>query len=403
MLVAMNAMARAFARPSSVPRTVEMFAVVSSTRTVTKLLLSTTSPSPTGDTRGGPRDSLAETGKTGDFQRRDSAWRNFVSREEGAEFPPESGRYHLICAMACPWAHRTLLARSMKGLQDVVSVSIVHPVWQRTRPGVEGDSHRGWVFGNPDGPPLQNAEGRGGPFPAAYSGNSPDPLFGFASVRDFYDEAGDTEGKYTVPVLWDKKTGTIVSNESSEILRMLNSEFNDWAPSQQNRELDLYPRDDPELRRKIDAVNDWVYPNLNNGVYRCGFAKSQEAYDKAIVDLTDAFDRVEGILKKQRYIAGDAFTEADIRLFVTLLRFDEVYIVYFKTNSRSVASSKAILNYCREIFQMPGVKETVDMVQIKAHYFCSHPELNYYSIIPKGTDFVGLLEQPHNRDNLCYA
>ena len=175
---------------------------------------------------------------------------------------------------------------------------------------------------------------------------------------------------------------------------MLSSEFNDFA---KNPELDIYPE---KLRDEIDKVNDWVYPTINNGVYRCGFAQSQQAYDKAIAELTEAFDRVEDILSKQRYIAGDTFTEADIRLFVTLLRFDEVYVVYFKTNTRSVANSPAILEYCREIYQMPGVKETVNMEQIKAHYYCSHPTLNLYSIIPKGADFMKLLEQPHTRDKM---
>ena len=177
---------------------------------------------------------------------------------------------------------------------------------------------------------------------------------------------------------------------------MLSSEFNQFA---KNPGLELYP---DELQKDIDAVNEWIYPNINNGVYRCGFAKSQEAYDKAIEELTKSFDRVEKILQQQRYIAGDYFTEADVRLFVTLLRFDEVYIVYFKTNSRSVAKSPAVLDYCREIYQVKGVKETVSMEQIKAHYFCSHPELNYYSIIPKGVDFINLLEAAHSRDQMDY-
>jgi putative glutathione S-transferase len=194
--------------------------------------------------------------------------------------------------------------------------------------------------------------------------------------------------------LFDKKLGTIVSNESSEIIRMLSSEFNDFS---KKPELDLYPKD---MREEIEAMNSFIYPNLNNGVYRCGFATSQAAYDKAIEDLTAAFDAVERILEKQRYIAGDKLTEADIRLFVTLLRFDEVYVVYFKTNTRSVANSPAILNYCREIYQMEGVKETVNMEQIKAHYFCSHPSLNKYSIIPKGGDFITLLDQSHDRAEL---
>jgi putative glutathione S-transferase len=290
------------------------------------------------------------------------------------------------------------MTRAIKGLQDVIPVQVVHPIWQRTRPGAEGDTHRGWVFGNPDSDkPLKNSEGRGGPFPPAYPDNDPDALFGFKSVRDFYDEAGDTEGKYTVPILWDTKTNTIVSNESSEIIRMLNSEFNDFA---KNPDIDVYPKDDEELIDNIHAVNEWIYPNINNGVYRCGFAKTQQAYDQAIDELTEAFDKVESILEKQRYIAGNKFTEADIRLFVTLVRFDEVYTVYFKTNTRSVANSPAILNYCREIYQMPGVKETVNMEQIKAHYYCSHPELNFYSVIPRGPNFIKLLEQPHNRNEM---
>jgi glutathionyl-hydroquinone reductase len=175
---------------------------------------------------------------------------------------------------------------------------------------------------------------------------------------------------------------------------MLSSEFNDFA---KNPDLDIYPE---ALRKDIDAVNDWIYPTINNGVYRCGFAQSQGAYDTAIKELTESFDRINDILSKQRYIAGDTFTEADIRLFVTLLRFDEVYVVYFKTNTRTVANSPAMLDYCREIYQMPGVKETVNMEQIKAHYYCSHPTLNLYSIIPKGPDFIRLLEQPHSRDSM---
>jgi glutathionyl-hydroquinone reductase len=175
---------------------------------------------------------------------------------------------------------------------------------------------------------------------------------------------------------------------------MLNSEFNALS---KNPDLDIYPE---ALKESIDAINEWVYPGINNGVYRCGFAQSQDAYDKAITELTAAFDKVDEILQRQRFIAGDTFTEADIRLFVTLVRFDEVYVVYFKTNTRSVATTPSILNYCREIYQMPGVNETVNMEQIKAHYYCSHPTLNHYSIIPRGPEFIRMLNQPHNRDTL---
>jgi putative glutathione S-transferase len=181
----------------------------------------------------------------------------------------------------------------------------------------------------------------------------------------------------------------------SEIIRMLNTEFNAFAKFP---DLDTYPED---MRAAIDGVNEWVYPTINNGVYRCGFAKTQTAYDTAITELTESFDRIDQILQKQRFIAGDRFTEADIRLFVTLVRFDEVYVVYFKTNTRSCIRTPAILNYLREVYQMPGVKDTVNMEQIKAHYYCSHPILNNYSIIPRGPDVVGMLEEPHNRDTFA--
>jgi putative glutathione S-transferase len=286
------------------------------------------------------------------------------------------------------------MVRALKGLEDVISVAVVHPTWRKTKPDDDDDKHTGWVFGDPTGEPFSNSIGLGGPFPPAFPGNEPDPIFKSYSIRELYERAGDTNGKYTVPVLWDKKLNTIVNNESAEIIRMLNSEFNDYA---KYPDLDLYPE---TLVDKIEEVNGWVYPNINNGVYRCGFATSQSAYDRAIDDLTEAFDKVDQILQKQRYIAGDRLTLADIRLFVTLLRFDEVYVVYFKTNTRSVATTPSILNYCREIYQMPGVAETVAMEQIKTHYYTSHPRLNHWSIIPKGADFVKLLRQSHDRDGI---
>lgn len=347
----------------------------------------------TGTTVAAAHTALDESGTKGEFKRTDAIWRNWIGQD--SRFPAETDRYHLYVAYACPWAHRTLMVRALKGLEDTVSVTVVHPVWQKTRPGE--DDHAGWIFGNENGSPLKNTAGHGGPFLPAYPNNAPDPFWEAKTVRDIYEAVGDTNGKYSVPILYDKKLKTIVSNESSEIIRMLNSEFNQFA---KYPELDLYPQ---ELRDLIDKTNDWVYPTINNGVYRCGFAKSQEAYDAAIVELTESFDRVDQLLQSQRYIAGDQFTEADVRLFVTLLRFDEVYVVYFKTNTRSVAHTPSILNYCREIYQMPGVAETVNMEQIKTHYFASHPTLNYYSIIPKGPDFVKLLEQPHNRESIGTA
>jgi len=347
----------------------------------------------TAATRLKVRTALDELGEDGSFKRTDSAWRNWISREEGAQFPPENDRYHLYVAYACPWAHRTLLTRAIKGLEDVISVTVVMPEWQRTKPEDPSDSHCGWVFADPEGGTRVNSIGLGGPFPSSYPSNHPDPHLGAKSVRELYEKVGDTFGKYTVPILFDKKTKTIVSNESAEIIQMLNSEFNHLA---KYPNLDLAPKD---LEDAMAEVDKWVYPDINNGVYRCGFAKSQKAYDKAIDELTEAFDKLEALLSKQRFVAGDQFTLSDIRLFVTLIRFDEVYIVYFKTNTRSVATSPALLNYCREIYQMPGVKETVNMAQIKYHYYCSHPDLNKYSIVPRGPDFERLLKMPHDRDN----
>lgn len=365
---------------------------------VTMLLLSKTSIALSAATPGkaalkGPvRSSLAEVSKTGEYKRVDAAWRSWISNEPNAKFPAVKDRYHLFVSFACPWAHRCLILRALKGLEDAISVTVVHPIWQKTRPQV--DDHKGWVFGNPNGQDLVNADGKGGPFPSMYSGNDPNPFFDSQSIREVYEKAGDQDGKYSVPVLWDRHSNTIVSNESSEIIRMLNFEFNAFA---KNPELDLAPSD---MQDAMDKVDEWIYPTINNGVYRCGFATSQQAYDKAIGELTESFDRLETILDKQRYIAGDKLTLSDIRLFVTLVRFDEVYVVYFKTNTRRVMDSPALLNYCREIYQMTNIADTVNMEQIKAHYYCSHPVLNTYSIIPRGPNFLALLEQPHNRGEL---
>ena len=276
-------------------------------------------------------------------------------------------------------------------------ISLSNQVWQRTKPDDPNDNHTGWTFAVPDGKPFANSIGIGGPFPSSYPENTPDPNLHAKNIREIYEKVGDKDGKYTVPILFDKKLKTIVSNESSEIIQMLNSEFNDFASFP---EVDLAP---DQLTKSMDDMDSWIYTSLNNGVYQCGFAKSQQAYNKAIEDLTAAFDRIEEILSKQRFITGDTFTLSDIRLFVTLLRFDEVYVVYFKTNTRAVANSAVLLNYCREIYQMNGVASTVNMAQIKEHYYCSHPDLNKFSIIPKGTDFESLLKEPHDRDHFLQS
>jgi len=315
--------------------------------------------------------------------------------DPGARFQPEPGRYHLYASYACPGSHRALIVRTLKGLQDVISVTIVHPTWRHTNLNDPNDKHRGWVFGDPNGKPFSNTIGRGGPFPPAYVGNEPDPIFNAYSIRNIYEQAEDTSGKYTIPLIWDTKENTIVNNESSDIAYMLNSSFNEFA---KNPELDLYTEDDEEGMERLNEVSEWMYPLMIHGVYRCGFAKSQAAYDQAIAELTEAFDKADTILQRQRYLTGDALTDADIRLFVTLLRFDEVYAFYFKANTRLVMLTPSLLNFCREIYQLEGVASSCDMDHIKAHFFGSHAEWNKYSVIPRGLGFIELLDMPHDRD-----
>lgn len=324
-------------------------------------------------------------------------WRDFISNEPGARFPPEAGRYHLYASYACPGSHRALIVRALKGLEDVVSVTIVHPTWRHTNPDDPRDKHRGWIFGDPDGQPFHNTMGRGGPFPPAYPDNDPDPVLNAFSVRNLYEYAKDTSGKYTIPLLWDTKLNTIVNNESSDISYMLNSCFNDFA---QKPELDLYTEDDEEGLDRLNEVSQWLYPMMIHGVYRCGFAKTQRAYDLAIEELTDAFDAADQLLQGQRYLTGDTLTDADIRFFVTLIRFDEVYAFYFRANTRLVLMTPSLLNFCREIYQMPGVANTCQMDQIKAHFFGSHAEWNKYSVVPRGLGFMRYLEMPHDRDEV---
>lgn len=332
-----------------------------------------------------PRTAVDETSKEGAFKRTAAVYRNFI--EKGTQFEPEGDRYHLYISYACPWASRCEAVRQLKGLDHVIGLSVVHPVWQRTRPSQ--DEHAGWTFKDPSDPPGPNQKGFGS---FDNEGCVPDTINNAKFVRDLYELCNDTGGKYTVPVLWDKKLGTIVNNESVEIIRMFNSSFNDFA---RNPKLDLYPK---ELASKIDEVNEWIYHSINNGVYKCGFATSQSAYEEAFKGLFQGLDRCEDILSKQRYIAGDVFTEADIRLFVTLIRFDEVYVVYFKTNKKLIHEYPHLSNYVKEIYQMPKVKATVNMKHIKTHYYCSHPRLNYYAIVPVGGD--PWQEESHNRDDL---
>jgi len=220
----------------------------------------------------------------------------------------------------------------------------------------------------------------------------PDTVNNAKNVRELYDLSKDQAGTYSVPVLWDKKEKVIVNNESSEIIRMFNSAFNDIS---KHPELDFYPE---KLREEIDKVNDWIYHDFNNGVYKSGFAKSQEAYEEAVTNVFKALDRAEEILSKSRYLVGNQLTEADIRFFVTLVRFDEAYAVYFKCNKKRTVDYPNVLNYTRDLYQTPGFAETVNMYHIKTHYFTSHPVLNNYAIVPVGPGFEGTLKEKYDRD-----
>jgi len=279
----------------------------------------------------------------------------------------------------------------MKGLQQCIGVSVVHPTWQRTRPENPNDTHHGWCFLENTNLALHSPSGMGS---FVVEGCTNDPINGVKFIRDLYVLNNDILGKYSVPILWDKTTNTIVNNESSEIIRMINSEFNEFT-SGPCADVDLYPEN---LRTKIDEVNAWVYPTINNGVYKCGFAKLQQAYDEAVTEVFEALEKVECILSESRYLAGNSFTEADLRLFMTLVRFDEVYVVYFKTNIRCISSYHNIRNYCRDIYQLYGMADSIDMTHIKTHYFTSHPTLNHYAIIPKGPNVIADLTLPHDRE-----
>ncbi|CAM8951249.1 unnamed protein product [Rhodiola kirilowii] len=321
------------------------------------------------------RSALDEMSETGAFTRTPSTFRNLISRSQDTPFPPEAGRYHLYISYACPWASRCLAYLKIKGLDKAISFSSVNPRWGRTK---ETDEHMGWVF------PASEAE---------VPGAEPDYLNGAKSIRSLYELASTNySGKYTVPVLWDKKLKTIVNNESSEIIRMFNTEFNDIA---ENGALDLYPL---QLQSKINEVNDWVYDMINNGVYKCGFAKKQEPYDEAVKKLYEGLDNCEEILSTQRYICGNTLTEADIRLFVTLIRFDEVYAVHFKCNKKLLRDYSNLFNYTKDIFQIPGMHSTVNMLHIKEHYYGSHPTINPFGIVPAGPDIDYF--SPHDRERL---
>jgi putative glutathione S-transferase len=302
-----------------------------------------------------------ETDPEGAFVRQDSAFREWVTADGSSGFPAQSGRYHLYVSLACPWASRAVIYRKLKGLEEVISMTVVDPV----------RDDRGWRF----------------------TAEEPDPINGFEFLEQAYLLTDpDFEGRVTVPVLWDRETNRAVNNESSEIIRMLNSEFDEFAG---NPDLDLYPE---VLRDEIDRLNDRIYPEINNGVYRCGFATTQEAYEKAFVELFEALDWLEGLLGANRYLTGSAITEADWRLFVTLIRFDAVYVGHFKCNQRRIADYPNLSGYVRDLYQHPGIRETVDFDQIKRHYYETHPQINPTGIVPMGPLLD--LDSPPGREHL---
>jgi len=317
-------------------------------------------------------DQWYDTSKTGgSFQRTVTKFRNWVTPDGAAGptgeggFPAEAGRYHLYVSLACPWAHRTLIFRKLKRLEDIISVSVVDP-----HMGSEG-----WVFG-------------------ASPGDTPDTVLGKQRLYEVYLAADPHfSGRVTVPVLWDKARGTIVNNESAEIIRMFNSAFEALTDAHE----DYYPE---ALRAGIDALNAEIYDRVNNGVYKAGFATAQAPYEDAVKSLFGMLDTLEARLATSRYLMGATQTEADWRLFTTLVRFDPVYVGHFKCNIRRIKDYPQLSNYLRDLYQVEGVKETVNFTHIKRHYYESHPTINPTGIVPVGPEID--LDAPHGRAHVGF-
>ncbi len=306
---------------------------------------------------------MTTTTPRGAFVRTDSTFREHITADGSSGYPAEAGRYHLYVSLACPWAHRTVIVRHLKRLEDVISLSVVDPI----------RDERGWAF-------------TGAP------GTDTDDMNGFRFLAEAYHATDPGyHGRITVPVLWDRLTGRIVNNESSEVIRMLNAEFGAFT----DIALDLYPA---AHRDEIDEVNARVYDGLNNAVYRAGFGRTQEAYDHAVHDVFATLDWLEERLSDRRYLVGPTMTEADWRTFTTLVRFDPVYVTHFRCDRRRVVDYPALSGYLRDLYSVPGVPDTVDFDQIRRHYYLTHRELNPRGIVPIGPDLD--LEAPHGRASL---
>jgi glutathionyl-hydroquinone reductase len=301
------------------------------------------SPSSTANSDSGqfPKEMQA----SGEFKRQASVFRNWVKADGSSDFPAEKGRYHLYVSYACPWAHRAILVRKLKKLENIIGMTVVDPLRDA----------RGWAF-------TEEA----------------DPNQGFEFLAQAYLATDPSfDGRVTVPVLWDKKTGVIVNNESSEVIRILNSEFNQWGDAN----LDLYPAAD---RDQIDAINTRIYEAVNNGVYRAGFATSQGAYETAVHALFQMLEKLDATLSSRRFLIGTTPTEADWRLFTTLIRFDAVYVGHFKCNLKRIVDFPNLWGYLRDLYQIPGVAETVNFDHIKRHYYLTHAAINPTGVVPVG-------------------
>ncbi|MBV8223643.1 MAG: glutathione S-transferase family protein [Verrucomicrobia bacterium] len=304
-----------------------------------------------------------EQSAEGEFERQEDAFRAWVRADGSTQFPAQSGRYHLYVSWACPWAHRTIIVRRLKGLEQAIGMTVVDPI----------RDERGWAF-------------REGP------GHSADPVNGFQFLAEAYLATSPSyAGRVTVPVLWDKQTRTIVSNSDDDLMRMLNTEFNAFTKSN----LDLYP---PEHRIEIDQLNDLIYENVNNGVYRAGFATTQRAYEKAAYSLFETLDYLEEILSRRRYLFGNLPLETDWRLFVTLIRFDPVYHGHFKCNIRRIVDYPNLFGYLRDLYQLDGIAEIVNFDHIKRHYYFTHDDINPTRIVPVGP--MQNLYASHGREGL---
>jgi len=314
---------------------------------------------------GKDKDITSWSNETGHFKRQQSSFRDTISKD--GKFPPEKGRYHLVVSLACPWAHRSLITRKLKGLEDIIPVSVVHPHM----------STKGWTFSG------ENYEGHGEPKGGIPQWTTPkESLYNVERLRDLYFKADpDYDARFTVPIIWDTKTETIVNNESSEVIRIFYTAFDDLI-DEKHKGVTYYPEN---LAKEIDELNEWVYNTVNNGVYKCGFATKQEAYEGEFKPLHESLRRLNDILKGKDYLIGNTLTEADIRLYPTIIRYDPVYTGHFKCTGMIRHDYPEINRWLKNLYwKNPAFKDTTEFNHIKIHYYSSHPQINPTRIVPAG-------------------